>query len=75
LKFEPLEHHSYSLDFERSDFHMSGPLKFAITWAHVSNDEEVTKAVHSWLAGNTEPFFISGITNLLERWAKCMEKW
>jgi histone-lysine N-methyltransferase SETMAR len=57
LKFEILEHPPYSLDLLPSDFYMLGPLKFAITGAHASNDEEVTNATHSWLRGPHKTFF------------------
>jgi hypothetical protein len=77
LKFERLEHYSYSLDFVCRDFHMSGPLKDAFMGAHVSNDEEVTNAVHSWLSTQYRNIFFltSGITKLFERWNMCIEKW
>lgn len=47
LKFEHLEHPTYSSDLAPSDFYAFGPLKCAIRGVHFSNDREVKKGKHS----------------------------
>jgi transposase len=57
LKFELLEHPPYSPDLAPSDFHVSGPLKDVISGVHLSKDEELKNAVHSWLRRQPNFFF------------------
>jgi histone-lysine N-methyltransferase SETMAR len=56
-QFELLEHPPYSLDLVPCDFHVFGPLNYAVRGAYVSNDGEVENAVHSCLHTRPKLFF------------------
>ena len=60
LGFELLQHPPYSPDLAPSDYH-----RFA-------SDEEVKKAVHTWLREQPKSFFSAGIQKLVERYNKCI---
>ena len=49
LNWEVLEHPAYSPDLAPSDFHLFGPLKYALSFGRFAADDEVKEAVHDWL--------------------------
>jgi hypothetical protein len=48
LKFEALNHPSYSPETTHSDFHLFGPLKGAVKGRRFADDDEVKEAGHDW---------------------------
>jgi len=57
LGFEVLEHTAYSPDLAPSNYHLFGPLKYALRGRRFSTDKEVREAVHKWLCDQTKTFF------------------
>jgi hypothetical protein len=74
LRFQILQHPPHSPDLSSSDYHVSGPLKDALRGRSFGNDDEVKEAVHSWPTAQPKTFFSDGITKLVQRCEKCIEK-
>ena len=72
LKFEYLSHLPYSPDLAPSDFHFFPHLKRDLKGTHFTSDDEVKRAVTSWIKQRTE-FFIDGMRKLVLRWDNCIE--
>ena len=66
LKWEAMEHPTYSLDLAPSDFHLFGPLKEALGERRFSCDD-VKAAEHQWLRAQPKTFFADGIEKLVGR--------
>jgi len=60
LKFEVLSHPPYSPDLAPSVFHFFPHLKRDLKETHFISDDEVKRAVTSWIKQRTE-FFIDGM--------------
>jgi hypothetical protein len=54
-------------------FHMSGPMKGALTGRRFSSDEEVTGAVQNWFKTQQKNSFSDGIKKLVKCWNRCVE--
>jgi hypothetical protein len=71
LKFEFLHNTAYNPDFAPSDCHVFGPVEDALRFANV---KEVKVTVHTWLRVQPKTFLVGGITLVLNRSNKCVEK-
>jgi len=74
LKFEVLSHPPYSPDLAPSNFHFFPHLKRDLKGTHCTSDDEVKRAVTSWIKQRTPEFFIDGMRKLVLRWEKCIER-
>lgn len=72
LGWEVLPHPPYSPDLAPSDFHLFGPLKFALSGRVFKTNEEIKAALQSWLAQQPKEYFAAGILSLAQRWDKCI---
>ena len=57
-----------------SDFHLFGPMKEHLRGQKFADDDEVMKAVQSWLKATPKSFILEGIRKLVDRWTKCVAK-
>jgi len=73
LKFEVLQHPSYSPDLAPSDYHLFGPTKEHLRGQKFA-DDEVMEVVQSWLKATPKSFSLEGIRKLVDKWAKCVVK-
>ena len=73
LKFEVMAP-PYSSDPAPSDYHLFGSLSNPLRGRRFISDQEVKHAVHAWLAAQPKTFFSEGISKLVQRWTKCVEK-
>ena len=71
--FELLPHPPYSPDLAPSDFYLFPKLKSHIRGRHFESDDDVIKAVESYLKDQNEAFYHEGIGMLEHRWTKCIE--
>ena len=62
LKWEAMEHPTYSPDLAPSDFHLFGPLKEALRGRFASDDVEA--AVHQRPRAQPKTFFADGIKKM-----------
>ena len=69
-----LPHPPYSPDLAQSDYHLFGPLKFSLRGINHNNDNEVKKAVKSWLINQPQEFYRRGIESLSQRWIKAITR-
>jgi len=74
LKFEVLSHLPYSSDLTTNNFHFFPHLKRDLKVTHFTSDDEVKQAVTSWIKQRTPEFFIDGMSKLVLRWEKCIER-
>jgi transposase len=74
LKFEVLCHPPYSPDLAPSDFHFFPHLKRDLKGTHFTSDDEVKRAVKSWIRQRTPEFFTDGMRKLVLHREKCIER-
>ena len=67
-------HPPYSPDLAPSDFHLFGPLKVNLRGNHYGSDDDVKKAVKSWLKAQPASFYERGIHALVNRWKSVAER-
>ena len=72
--WEFLEHPPYNPDLARSDFHLFSPLKKFLARQRFTCVDEVKAAVRQWFRSQTADFYCSGITKLVLRWDKCLNR-
>ena len=68
-----LPHPSYSPDLVPSDFHLFGPLKYALRGARFEDDKSVILAVRTWLREQERSWYREGIHALALRWRKAVD--
>ena len=51
---------------------MFGPMKNELRGHHFNDDDEVRKAVHSWLRAQPKESYSEGIQKLVKCWDKCI---
>lgn len=73
LRFQMLPHPPYSPDLAPSDYHLFPKLKTFLAGQKFGSNEEVIQEVNAYFEGLEETHFREGITNLEERWSKCVE--
>jgi hypothetical protein len=74
LKWEIMEHPTYSLDLAPSDFHLLGLLKEAQAGRRSQCDKDIKNAMHQWLCAQPQTFYCNGIKKLVGCWGRCAEK-
>jgi hypothetical protein len=57
LKWELLEHLTYSADLVPSDFHLFGPLSNQLCGKYFTDDEDVETEVRKWLRQQSKDFY------------------
>ena len=72
LRWEVMEHPSYSPDLAPSDYHLFGPLKTHLGGRHFANDAEVQNEVKTWLRKQSTQFYAAGLGGLIKHWDKCI---
>lgn len=73
LRYELIEHPPYSPDLAPSDFHLFPNLKKFLRGKRFSSNEEVIATVNQYFDELPENHFRDGITELENRWRKCIE--
>ena len=72
--WEFLEHPPYNPDLAPSDFHLFSPLKKILAGQRFTCDDEVKAVVRQWFHSQLANFYCSGITKLVLRWVKCLNR-
>ena len=72
LKYELLQHPTYSPDLAPSDFWLFSHLKKFMRGKHFSSNEEAIAAVDEYFEDLPEKHYRDGIHKLEERWNKCV---
>ena len=72
--WELLEHSPYSPNLAPSDFHLFSPLMKFLAGLRFTCDDEVKAAVRQWFHSQTADFYRSGITKLVLRLDKCLNR-
>jgi hypothetical protein len=67
-------HPQYSPDFAPLDFHLCPKLKKHLTGHHNASDDEVKMAVKLWFRHQDAQFSPDRLTELRERWRKCVDR-
>ena len=73
LKYELLEHPSYSPDLAPSDYYLFRNLKQFLRGKRFSSNEEAITAVDGYFAELPESHYRDGIKLLEDHWNKCIE--
>ena len=71
VRAQVVDHPSYSLDLEPSNFHLIGLLKKHLRIKRFPTDADAKQAVTSWPQTLHSDFFYAGIQALVQRWDKC----
>ena len=70
--FEVFPHPSYSLDMAPSDFYLFPKLKSNLRGTQFGSKEGAIEAVNKYLEDQRKDFYLQGISNLEQRWTKCI---
>ena len=62
----------YSPDLAPSDFHLFGPLKYALRGTRFGDDESVIRAVRTWLREQETSCYRERMHALVSRWRKAV---
>jgi hypothetical protein len=73
LKFETINHPSYSADLAPSDYRVFGTLKEALRGQRFHSSDKM-ETVHFWLRQQAETSFSAGLQTLVETCEKCIAK-
>ncbi|GFU24442.1 uncharacterized protein TNCV_2264091 [Trichonephila clavipes] len=71
LRWEVLEHPSYSPDLSSCEYHIFGPLKKSLNGQLFSDESEVQAAVENWFQIQHRSFFTQGTHHIVDRWDTC----
>jgi histone-lysine N-methyltransferase SETMAR len=69
-----MEHAPYSPDLAPSDYHVFGPLKKFLAGQRFISDDDAKTAVRRWFRAQPAEFYNSGISKLVMRWDKCLNR-
>jgi histone-lysine N-methyltransferase SETMAR len=72
MKWEILMHPPYSPDLAPSDFHLFPHLKKHLRGHHFETEDELKKAVQTWVKSQSPDFYARGFEKLLDRYYKCI---
>jgi histone-lysine N-methyltransferase SETMAR len=72
FNWELYGHTAYSPDLAPSDNHLLSYMKNWLGSQRLSNNEELTEGVKSWLSSQAADFFDTGIQELILRYDKCL---
>ena len=70
--FEVLPHPPYSPDMAPSDFYLFQKLKSNLRGTQFGSNEGVIAAVNEYLEDQEKDFYLEGISQLEQRWTKCI---
>ena len=71
--WEIMEHAPYMPDLAPSDYHVFGPLRKFLAGQRFISDDAKT-AVWQWFCAQLASFYNSGISKLVVRWDKCLNR-
>ena len=74
LELTTLPHPAYSPDLAPSDYYLFPQLKKYLKRHHYDNDEEVIADVCRWCRGQPSEFFADGVSQLVKRWRRCVDR-
>ena len=74
LELTTLPHPAYSPDLAPSDYYLFPQLKKYLKGHHYDNDEEVIADVRRWCRGQPSEFFADGVSQLVKRWRRCVDR-
>jgi histone-lysine N-methyltransferase SETMAR len=63
----------YSPDLAPSDFHLFGSLKVTLRGTLFEDDENVIRAVRTWLREQETSWYREGMHDLVSRWRKAVD--
>ena len=69
-----LPHPPYSPDLAPSDYHLFGPLKAELRGIYHQDDDDLKRAVTTWLRNQPEEFYRRGILDLRQRWTTAITR-
>lgn len=72
--WEEFHHPPYSPDLAPSDYHLFRYLKNFLGGKRFDTDEELKTAVKNWLSSQEAEFYEKGITKLVDRYDKCLNR-
>ncbi|KAJ4432060.1 hypothetical protein ANN_20674 [Periplaneta americana] len=72
LRWEVLEHPTYSKNLSPCDFQIFGKLKSDLGGRRFATDSDVIEAVHQCCHQQPKDFYEQGSKNLMSRWDKCL---
>jgi hypothetical protein len=73
VKWDILDHPTYSPDLAPNDFHLFLHLKKHLAGKNFDDDDEVQEEVMKWFKGQAADFYESGIQKLVPRLNKCLD--
>ncbi|KAJ4435147.1 hypothetical protein ANN_23723 [Periplaneta americana] len=74
FNWEVLDHRPYSPDLAHSDYHLFMHMKTWLSTKRFDDDEELKTSVVSWLQSQAAEFYDCGISKLVKRYDKCLNK-
>jgi histone-lysine N-methyltransferase SETMAR len=72
--WEIMEHAPYSPDLAPSDYHVFGPLKKFLAGQRIISNDDAKTTVRWWFRTQPAEFYNTGISRLVVRWDKCLNR-